>query len=85
MRRIKRVAIVIICLLTASVVKADRLQDIVDVMGARGNQLVGYGIVVGLAGTGDGTKAEFTLQSVSAMLRRLGVRVDPAQIKLKKI
>ena len=64
-------------------VRADRLQDIVDVMGARGNQLVGYGIVVGLAGTGDGTKAEFTLQSVSAMLRRLGVRVDPANIKLK--
>jgi flagellar P-ring protein precursor FlgI len=62
---------------------ADRLQDIIEVMGARPNQLVGYGIVVGLNGTGDGNKAEFTLQSVSAMLRRLGVRVDPSQIKLK--
>lgn len=62
---------------------ADRLQDIIEVMGARPNQLVGYGIVVGLDGSGDGTKAEFTLQSVSAMLRRLGVRVDPSKIKLK--
>ena len=66
-------------------VRADRLQDIVEIMGARPNQLVGYGIVVGLNGSGDGTKAEFTLQSVSAMLRRLGVRVDPADIKLKNV
>jgi flagellar P-ring protein FlgI len=83
MRRLKIVAFVIALLAMPAGIRADRLQDIVDVMGARGNQLVGYGIVVGLAGTGDGTKAEFTLQSVSAMLRRLGVRVDPSQIKLK--
>jgi flagellar P-ring protein FlgI len=46
---------------------------------------VGYGIVVGLNGTGDGAKAEFTLQSVAAMLRRLGVRVNPAAIKIKNV
>jgi flagellar P-ring protein precursor FlgI len=68
---------------TAQAAHADRLQDIVEVMGARPNQLVGYGIVVGLNGSGDGNKAEFTLQSVSAMLRRLSVRVDPSEIKLK--
>ena len=70
-------------LLAAPPAQADRLQDIVEIMGARPNQLVGYGIVVGLNGSGDGTKAEFTLQSVTAMLRRLGVRVDPSKIKLK--
>ncbi len=63
--------------------RADRLRDIVGVMGARSNQLVGYGIVVGLNSTGDGAKAEFTLQSVAGMLRRLGVRVDAKKIKLK--
>ena len=63
--------------------RAERLRDIVEVVGARPNQLVGYGIVVGLNSTGDGAKAEFTLQSVTAMLRRLGVRVDPKTIKLK--
>ncbi len=38
---------------------AERLKDVTDVMGARSNQLVGYGIVVGLNGTGDGKKAEW--------------------------
>lgn len=77
----------IFCLLAAMLLaapaRADRLKDIVDVMGARPNQLVGYGIVVGLSSTGDGRKAEFTLQSVAAMLRRLGVRVDTGKIKIK--
>ncbi|MDJ0761595.1 MAG: flagellar basal body P-ring protein FlgI [Myxococcota bacterium] len=63
--------------------RADRLRDLIGVMGARPNQLVGYGIVVGLDNSGDGAKAEFTLQSVAAMLRRLGVRVDARKIKLK--
>ena len=67
------------------VASAERLRDVADVMGARTNQLVGYGIVVGLNGSGDGPKAEFTLQSVAAMLRRLGVRIDPKRIKLKNV
>lgn len=64
---------------------ADSFKHMTDLVGARPNQLVGYGIVVGLDGTGDGAKAEFTLQSVAAMLRRLGVRVDPARIKIKNV
>jgi flagellar P-ring protein precursor FlgI len=63
--------------------RADRLKDIANVLGARPNQLVGYGIVVGLNNTGDGRKAEFTLQSVAAMLRRLGVRIEANKIQLK--
>ncbi|MCP4606259.1 MAG: flagellar basal body P-ring protein FlgI [Proteobacteria bacterium] len=76
-------SVVVLTVTFAAEVRADRLRDIVEVMGARSNQLVGYGIVVGLNSTGDGAKAEFTLQSVAAMLRRLGVRVDPKKIKLK--
>ncbi len=65
--------------------EADSFKHMTDLVGARPNQLVGYGIVVGLNGTGDGAKAEFTLQSVAAMLRRLGVRVNPDTIKIKNV
>lgn len=65
--------------------RADRLRDLVDVGGARDNQLVGYGLVTGLAGTGDDTSVPFTAQSVLAMLRRLGVQVDPNQIRLRNV
>jgi len=51
-----------------------RIKDIVNIEGVRDNQLVGYGLVVGLNGTGDGlTNSPFTKQSLQAMLERLGV------------
>ncbi|MBN2340626.1 MAG: flagellar basal body P-ring protein FlgI [Deltaproteobacteria bacterium] len=74
-----------VLLLAGNPVQADSFKHVSDLVGARPNQLVGYGIVVGLNGTGDGAKAEFTLQSVAAMLRRLGVRVDPTTIKIKNV
>lgn len=55
---------------------ADRIKDLVTVGGVRPNQLIGYGLVVGLQGTGDGQAITFTGQSVRAMLDRLGVSVD---------
>ncbi|HBR69379.1 MAG TPA: flagellar biosynthesis protein FlgA, partial [Rhodospirillaceae bacterium] len=56
--------------------KTTRIKDIVDIEGVRENQLVGYGIVVGLNGTGDGlNNSPFTRQSLEAMLERLGVSV----------
>ncbi|MCB1682504.1 MAG: flagellar basal body P-ring protein FlgI [Rhodospirillales bacterium] len=56
--------------------KTSRIKDIVDVEGVRENQLVGYGLVVGLNGTGDGlSNSPFTEQSLIAMLERLGVNV----------
>ena len=61
-----------------------RLKDIADVEGVRGNQLFGYGIVIGLNGTGDG-KVPFTTQSISNMLEKMGVRVDPDTIKVKNV
>ncbi len=62
-------------------VQAARIKDIVDIKGARQNQLVGYGLVVGLSGTGDGKNAVFTSQSLAAVLDKMGVTVNPEQLK----
>ena len=61
-----------------------RLKDIADVEGVRGNQLLGYGLVVGLNGTGDG-RVDFTVKSISNMLEKMGIRVDPVLIKVKNV
>ena len=62
-----------------------RLKDIADVEGVRGNDLVGYGIVVGLNGTGDKRGSVFTPQTMSNMLERLGVRVSAKDLKLANV
>ena len=54
------------------VVKADRLKDMTSIAGVRSNQLVGYGLVVGLAGTGDGN-AVLTQQAMQSMISQFGV------------
>lgn len=66
---------------------AARLKDIADVQGVRANQLQGYGIVVGLNGTGDSQQAVFTPQSVLNMLKRRGVVLDvnPRQLQVKNV
>ncbi len=61
---------------------ASRIKDIADVEGVRENQLVGYGLVVGLNGTGDSlNNAPFTKQSLQAMLERLGVNIRGANLR----
>src|SRR5580698_9312607 len=56
--------------------RADRIKDIATVSGVRANQLFGYGIVVGLDGTGDQTtQAPFTIQSIANMLAKFGVTI----------
>ena len=58
--------------------RADRIKDLAQVQGVRTNQLIGYGLVVGLDGTGDQTsQAPFTVQSLKNMLAQLGVTVPP--------
>ena len=58
--------------------QAERIKDLTSVAGVRSNQLVGYGIVVGLDGTGDQTsQTQFTLQSVKSMLAQYGVTIPP--------
>ena len=55
--------------------QADRVKDLAEVAGVRDNQLIGYGLVVGLNGTGDG-KMSFTSQSMTSMLARFGVNLS---------
>jgi flagellar P-ring protein precursor FlgI len=55
---------------------ADRIKDLTTVAAMRTNQLIGYGLVVGLQGTGDGSDVAFTAQSMKTLLNRLGVRLE---------
>jgi flagellar P-ring protein precursor FlgI len=67
-----------LCLACAAVARADRVKDLASVQGVRTNQLVGYGLVVGLDGTGDQTsQTPFTLQSIKNMLIRYGITIPP--------
>ncbi|MGH7072894.1 MAG: flagellar basal body P-ring protein FlgI [Stellaceae bacterium] len=59
--------------------RADRIKDLVQVEGARDNQLIGYGLVVGLAGTGDQTtQVPYSVQAIQNMLRQLGLTLPPS-------
>ena len=64
---------------------AVRIKEITEIQGVRQNQLVGYGLVVGLNGTGDGDKAKFTVQSLASMLEKMGMTVNPIDIKVKNV
>jgi flagellar P-ring protein precursor FlgI len=55
---------------------ADRVKDLASVAAGRSNQLIGYGLVVGLQGTGDGSDVSFTAQSMKSMLSRMGVSLE---------
>ena len=69
-------AVATLCLGVALPAQAERLKDLASIQGVRQNQLVGYGLVVGLDGSGDQTtQTPFTVQSVVSMLQQLGVNV----------
>lgn len=84
---IKRTVIVawIVVLLSFSISYGVRIKDIAQVAGVRTNQLVGYGLVVGLAGTGDKSTTQFTIQSLVNMLENMGIRVDKNSLKVKNV
>ncbi len=60
------------------------LLDIVDIQGIRDNQLVGYGLVVGLPGSGDKAQVKFAAQSLNNMLKQFGVQLDEATLPKSK-
>lgn len=73
-------AFVAVMVLLPTLSSADRVKDLASIAGVRSNQLVGYGLVVGLNGTGDQTsQTPFTVQSLKAMLARYGIAI-PANI-----
>jgi flagellar P-ring protein precursor FlgI len=77
--------VAILALISASfpLSAASRLKELVSIEGVRDNQLMGYGLVVGLNGTGDRKQVLFSAQSLTNMLARMGVTVDPNQITVK--
>ena len=70
------VMLVMLAVMAVPVAQADRVKDLASVATIRSNQLLGYGLVVGLQGTGDGSDVPFTGQSLRSMLNKLGVSVD---------
>jgi flagellar P-ring protein precursor FlgI len=75
MRLLYLCLIAAITLMTMGKAQADRLKDITSIAGVRSNQLVGYGLVVGLPGTGDGSST-LTLQSMQALISQLGMNTS---------
>ncbi len=71
-----RVCLTSVCVLAAGAAQADRVKDLATLAAQRPNQLIGYGLVVGLQGTGDDASVPFTTQSMKAMLSQMGVRID---------
>ena len=59
-----------------SAAHADRIKDLTSMAAMRGNQLIGYGLIVGLQGTGDGSDLSFTTQSMKTLLNRMGVNQE---------
>ena len=88
--RFTRAILFLLCLCSLSPVAfaMDRqvlIRDIADIEGVRDNQLVGYGLVVGLRGTGDRQQTYFTVQTLANEMTRMGVQISPAQVVVKNV
>ncbi|MFT4936168.1 MAG: flagellar P-ring protein precursor FlgI [Pseudoalteromonas distincta] len=84
--RLFSAVLISLSLATSPALASSRIKDIVEFEGVRDNMLVGYGIVVGLNGTGDSLRnAPFTRQSLEAMLERLGVNTRDANLNTKNV
>jgi flagellar P-ring protein precursor FlgI len=82
MRRTLAISILVV-LQAWTAVSATRLKELISLEGVRDNQLIGYGLVVGLAGTGDRRQTVFSAQSLTNMLERMGLSVPPTAIQVR--
>lgn len=86
MRCVFNTLMAVVALLVMMTTQATPLMDLVDVEGIRGNQLIGYGLVVGLDGSGDKNQVKFTNQSVANLIKQFGVNLPPnVDPKLKNV
>jgi flagellar P-ring protein precursor FlgI len=88
MRRFLALSLVVVFIVAGAVpvlAYGPRIKDVAKLQGVRGNQLIGYGLVVGLAGTGDSNKSTFTIQSIASMLKNFGVVVNTTQLQPKNV
>jgi len=77
--------IIALALVAASALGAStKIRDLASLEGVRDNQLLGYGLVVGLNGTGDKRQTVFSAQTLTNLLSRMGVTVDPSAILVRK-
>ncbi|MBE2252152.1 MAG: flagellar basal body P-ring protein FlgI [Myxococcus sp.] len=81
----RTLALLIVIASSSALAGKARLKELTDVQGFRENALVGYGLVVGLTNTGDTEQVLFTMQSMSGLLGRLGVRIDPRDIRSRNV
>lgn len=77
----------VLALMLSGVAQAERLKDLASIQGVRSNQLIGYGLVVGLSGSGDQTtQTPFTVQTFNNMLAQFGIKVPPGgNVQLKNV
>lgn len=81
-----RLLVVIVLLIMLIEVRSEvRLKDVTKIGGSTQKTVLGYGIVIGLEGTGDGTKSMFTIQSIANMLENYGIKIDKADLKPKNV
>lgn len=81
--KIKLILLALLITLSTTASYAERIKDLASITGVRSNQLIGYGVVVGLNGTGDKVKSgDFTSQSLRSMLAQVGVKI-PSNIQIK--
>ncbi|HEY4243352.1 MAG TPA: flagellar basal body P-ring protein FlgI [Kofleriaceae bacterium] len=73
-----------LCTLAASA-HADRVKDLATIAGVRENHLTGFGLVVGLDGTGDDTRSPAVKSALTKLLKRLGITIDPTDLKAKNV
>jgi flagellar P-ring protein precursor FlgI len=86
MRHLARLAIVaLVTALTAATAHADRIKDLTTIAGVRDNHLTGFGLVVGLDGSGDDARSPMVKGALTKMLKRLGITIDPNDLKGKNI
>ncbi len=83
MRRV--VISILIFLSCSSFILAQRIKDIAYITGQSSEQIIGYGLVVGLSGTGDTYRSTFTIQSITSMLKRFGITVSPDNLQTRNV
>ncbi|MGI6296764.1 MAG: flagellar basal body P-ring protein FlgI [Armatimonadota bacterium] len=85
MRQTALIILTILILGTAASAQTVRIKDIATVEGVRANQLVGYGLVVGLEGTGDSQQTKFTTRTLANLLESYGISVPADKLKVKNV
>lgn len=82
----KKIALLLLLLFVLPTLAfAVRIKDLTEIEGVRANQLVGYGLVVGLNGTGDSKNTQFTIQSLLNMMERMGLTVEAGKVEVDNV